>query len=370
MPIDVRVSRAVRQDAVTFTCGQCDLDRDGRPRNAGDLAAQTAQALRHLQDVLAEAGAAPADLAHLHVFYRNDGGVAEPTYRAAVADILGSGVHPAAMFTPIPAFFYPGVEVEIDAVAVSQAGGDVIRATAGGAVVTRAGDLLFAVSEGDDGQADAASRMGAVLDDLAAALDAVEAGMADLGKLTLYLSDSIPVATRPAVEAALAARFPAPGPVRTTVWLPRLGAAIRLEAMGVADPAGRGAERQSLVLDTLLADGPFSHGLCCGDILFIGAMRALDAAGAVTAPGDLAAQTHAAMETLSSVLAAFGCGFEHLVKVNTYYASSGAAEELHTNLAIRSGYYVAPGPASTGIPVPHLALDGALISVDAVAMRG
>ena len=56
-----------------------------------------------------------------------------------------------------------------------------------------------------------------------------------------------------------------------------------------------------------------------------------------------------------------------LVKVNTYYEGGAEPQALHDNLSIRSSYYGEPGPASTGMPLPRLNPEGAMISIDAIA---
>ena len=124
MPIDIRVSRGVVGEGSLFICGQCDLDAEGRPQRPGDLSAQSEVALDHLLDVVRQAGLKARDLAHLHVFYRCDGSVDERGYEAALAEALPAEARPTTVLTPVPDFFYPGVEVEIDAIACTGNDGD------------------------------------------------------------------------------------------------------------------------------------------------------------------------------------------------------------------------------------------------------
>jgi enamine deaminase RidA (YjgF/YER057c/UK114 family) len=113
---------------------------------------------------------------------------------------------------------------------------------------------------------------------------------------------------------------------------------------------------------------PYRHGLKVGDLVFLGGQVSLTPFGAVIDPGDIEAQTHTAMQNIGRVLAEFGMDFEHLVKVNTFYAGSKGQADLLKNASIRAGYYRGPGPTSTGIPFEYLAYRDMLIEIDCIAM--
>lgn len=371
MPIPVRVSRAVRVGGRLFTCGQVDLDSEGRAQNPGDLLAQSARTLDHLYGVLAEGGFGPDDLAQLHVFYRNDGSHDETAYRAALSDLLRGGPAPVMLLTPLPTLFYSGVEVEIDAVALRgprhQAGAPPKALRCGETIVAAAGparDGAGRIAHPDDPAAQAAE----VMEQLAASLTAFGADLDDLCKLTLYLASDDGT-----VMGLVARCFAAPGPVLTCVPLPRLGTAgevLQAEVVALRGVQGERPPRRHLERHPSWSPrqaGPFVPGLRCGDLIFAGAQLALDGAGRVLAPGHLAAQTRSAMGHLRKTLQALGADLADLVKVNTYYVGGAEPEALHENLSIRSSYYGDPGPASTGMPLPRLVPEGAMISIDAIA---
>lgn len=348
MPIDLKVSRAVRCDGLILTCGQVDLDSAGRPQRPGDLWAQSERAVAHLLSVLEAGGAGPRDLAHLHVFYRDDGRVDWPAYRRHLCALLGADTGPLLIPTPVPAFFYPGVEVEIDAVAVL----DQPRRSHFGAtdrdvpLAVRFGDLAFVAS--------AASGAVAAVDCLQAALADLAVQPSDLVKVTVYMA--LAASNRAQAESVLAERLGPQGPAQTMMCLPRLP-----------------GDRQGILIEGIACDQavaervpgarPESPPLAVrrGGLIFLGSHIA---AGS----GDLAGQTHEAMAKLSETLKKCGADLGDLAKVNTYYVGSGTPEELHANLKIRSDYYRAPGPASTGMPVPGLRPEGALISIDGIAI--
>jgi enamine deaminase RidA (YjgF/YER057c/UK114 family) len=74
------------------------------------------------------------------------------------------------------------------------------------------------------------------------------------------------------------------------------------------------------------------------------------------------------MDNVARVLAEFGATLDDVVKVTTFYQGNASAEALHENLLIRSGSYTAPGPATTGIPVPALVYEDMVIEIEVIAM--
>ena len=74
------------------------------------------------------------------------------------------------------------------------------------------------------------------------------------------------------------------------------------------------------------------------------------------------------MEMIRRVLEALGLKLDDTVKVTAYYQGGASADQLHANLAIRSGSFTEPGPTSTGVPLPALAYDGMMIEIEIVAM--
>jgi hypothetical protein len=55
---------------------------------------------------------------------------------------------------------------------------------------------------------------------------------------------------------------------------------------------------------------------------------------------------------------------DDVCKVTTYYRADCGADALHANLPIRSSYFRDPGPTTTGIPLPRLFSDQALIAIE------
>lgn len=385
MQIAVPYPKAVRCGAMAFTCGQCDLDEHGRPLRPGDLRAQTDQTMAYAYQVLSEAGARPDDLVRLQVFYVNDGRVDEDSYRRHAAAIAkAAGTRKAVIvLTPLPHFYYPGMMVEIDAVAMI--GDEPQRAAerpgwieAPFAQAIGAGEMIFVTAEPRDatgavlhgGMLEA--QASAVIDSIEASLAALGADMRDLVKVSFAFEGG--EAEWRTLAAARAGRFLAPGPVVTDLPLRDLdpaGTCIRAEAVAM-----RGRDGSRLPMERIAAEEgwrwplaqPFSQAIRCRDKVFIGAQLPLDRAGRAMAPGDVEAQTKTAMDSLGSLLDRFGLEFRHVVKANTFYVGGPNPDDLHRNMAVRNRYYRKPGPASTGVPVDDLGFPGATVAIEAFAM--
>lgn len=117
MRINIPVSKAVRCGNLVFLCGQCDLDPNANPPHPNDLHTQTQHSLDRVFNVLGQMNAEPADTIHLHVFYCNNGAIDEKKYGIFLSNLLPDGCNPVIVFTPVSHFFYPGLMVEIDAIA-------------------------------------------------------------------------------------------------------------------------------------------------------------------------------------------------------------------------------------------------------------
>ena len=119
VPHPARYSHAVvATGRLAFVAGQVALDSEGRLVGAGDLAAQTAQALRNLETVLGELGAAWSDVARMNWY------LVDVTQIQTIRDVLeeflrpalGERSNPASTLIQAAALFRPDVLVEVDAV--------------------------------------------------------------------------------------------------------------------------------------------------------------------------------------------------------------------------------------------------------------
>ncbi len=113
---------------------------------------------------------------------------------------------------------------------------------------------------------------------------------------------------------------------------------------------------------------PFSHGVRAGQLIFVGGQVAYDKEANLLHSGDIVAQTRIAMDNVQKVLQEFGAGMNDIVKLQTFFVSTGTREEWKRCAEIRFSYFDYPGPASTAIPVPALGIPGLMVEIDAIAV--
>ncbi len=102
-----------------YTAGQVPIDEHGNVVGAGDLAAQTEQALRNVGLALAAAHASYADIVKITTYVVNY----QPEHRAIVgkvrAQFFANGTPPASTLIGVSSLALPEWLVEIEAVAVA-----------------------------------------------------------------------------------------------------------------------------------------------------------------------------------------------------------------------------------------------------------
>jgi enamine deaminase RidA (YjgF/YER057c/UK114 family) len=101
-----------------YVAGQVSIDEHGAVVGAGDLAAQTAQAMRNVGLALAAAGAGYADVVKITTYVVDY----QPEHRAVIgaarAPFFAEGARPASTLLGVSALAVPEWLVEIEAVAV------------------------------------------------------------------------------------------------------------------------------------------------------------------------------------------------------------------------------------------------------------
>jgi hypothetical protein len=75
------------------------------------------------------------------------------------------------------------------------------------------------------------------------------------------------------------------------------------------------------------------------------------------------------MESTRRVLGDFGLGLDDMVKQGSFYRGDARPEVIVANQRLRSSYYTEPAGASTGVPLPALALPDALVAIETIASR-
>jgi 2-iminobutanoate/2-iminopropanoate deaminase len=113
---------------------------------------------------------------------------------------------------------------------------------------------------------------------------------------------------------------------------------------------------------------PLSHytdAVQAGGLLFLSGAIAVDGDGELVGGDDVLAQARQVFANLAAVLAAAGAGFADVVKVTVYLTDVDDRPAVN---GLRKELFGAARPASTLVEVSRLAVPGARIEVDAVAV--
>lgn len=113
---------------------------------------------------------------------------------------------------------------------------------------------------------------------------------------------------------------------------------------------------------------PISHytdAVRAGNLLFVSGIVAVDGEGHLVGGDDVVAQTRQVFENMRSVLEAGGCTFEDVVKVTIFLTDVDDRPKINP---LRQEVFGSTRPASTLVEVPRLAVPGAKVEVEAVAL--
>jgi 2-iminobutanoate/2-iminopropanoate deaminase len=117
--------------------------------------------------------------------------------------------------------------------------------------------------------------------------------------------------------------------------------------------------------DAPKAIGPYSQGVCAGDLVFCAGQGGLDPATGQLVEGGIQAQTRQTLNNLGAVLRAAGSDLSHVVKTTVFLADMadfGAMNQVYAE------FFPADPPARSTVAVRQLPL-GALVEIEAIAVR-
>jgi reactive intermediate/imine deaminase len=108
----------------------------------------------------------------------------------------------------------------------------------------------------------------------------------------------------------------------------------------------------------------FTDAVRAGGFLYVSGILGVDGEGRLVGD-DVVAQTRQVLENMRAVLSAGGCGFEDVVKVTIFLTDIDDRPLINP---LRQEVFGATRPASTLVEVPRLALDGAKVEIECVAV--
>ena len=109
----------------------------------------------------------------------------------------------------------------------------------------------------------------------------------------------------------------------------------------------------------------FTDAVRAGGFLHVSGIVPVDGEGRLVGGDDAVAQTRRVFENMSAVLAAGGCGFEDVVKVTVFLTDIDDRPLINP---VRQAVFGDTRPASTLIEVPRLAVPGAKVEIECVAL--
>ena len=243
----------------------------------------------------------------------------------------------------------------------------------------RVGEMIFVGGQVDIGEGGTVRHPGDLSTQTGAAVEAVETVLEELGatiedvvKIVVFY-----VSTGEVDEAefldGLRRRFRGePAPACMAVPLPALGLPgmmAEIECIAMRGTDGSRLPRRAANPEAHWPS-PFSHGIRCGEMLFVGAQSPLDRAGEVRAPGEVVEQARINIANIARVMAELGGSLDDVCRFNTFYVGYGTAEDWKQAARVRGNAFERPGVCGTGVPVPALFPAGLTIRQEATGMLG
>jgi enamine deaminase RidA (YjgF/YER057c/UK114 family) len=393
-PVELTHYHGVKRGGFIFSGGQADLDLHGDVVNPANLHLQTVNVVRHLEAILIDLNASLNDLIKLVVYFvGNDND--ERLMLDLIAQQLPDTARPVISSICLPALCYPGMRIELEGIAIDPRNREnnnpqFLRSDQLDYLhphyshLVRCNNLIFTgdVSAiNSDGTVhapgDVVAQTHEMMRKLKHALCLADAKPDDVLKLNVfYCGDG--TAEDWAVPAAVRAEhFNEPGPAATGISVTHFAQPGVMTKIAVtANAQSKSSVYKPQPIRYSWPEGhwdwtthlPYKHGNRAGDIIHLGGQVALDANATVLHPDDIVEQTKIALANIDRVLQDLGAGMNDIVKVTTFYHGGASADALHQNLTIRSSAFNAPGPATSGIPVPYLVYEQMMIEIEVIAI--
>src|SRR5216684_7313270 len=112
------------------------------------------------------------------------------------------------------------------------------------------------------------------------------------------------------------------------------------------------------------AIGPYCQAIKAGGFVFLSGQIPLDAATGQLVEGDIEVQTEQVLKNLTAVLAASGCGMEHVVKTTVFLKDMNDFAKMN---AIYAKHFPAPPPARSTVEAARLPRD-VRVEIDLIAL--
>jgi len=110
----------------------------------------------------------------------------------------------------------------------------------------------------------------------------------------------------------------------------------------------------------------FTDAVRAGELLFVSGIVAVDGDGNLVGGDDVVEQTRQVFRNMAKVLAVAGCDFTDVVKVTVFLTDIDDRPRINP---VRQQVFGDTRPASTLVEVSRLAVEGAKVEIECVAVR-
>jgi 2-iminobutanoate/2-iminopropanoate deaminase len=113
------------------------------------------------------------------------------------------------------------------------------------------------------------------------------------------------------------------------------------------------------------AIGPYSQGIKAGGFVFVSGQLGFNPATGAFVPGGVAEQTEQALQNLSAILAAAGCGLEDVTACTVYMKDMNDFASMNE---VYARHFTSNPPSRAAIEVARLPKDG-LVEISCIAVK-
>ena len=113
------------------------------------------------------------------------------------------------------------------------------------------------------------------------------------------------------------------------------------------------------------AIGPYSQGICAGDLVITSGQLPIDPTTGSMAQGDVAAQTRQSLANVQAVLAQAGLTMDNVIKTTVFLKSM---DDFSAMNEVYASFFGKEAPARSAVEVAKLPKD-ALVEIEAIACR-
>ena len=370
-------SRAVRVGDLVLQSGTTAIDRGGNVRGVGDVGRQVEAIMTIAEWSMGKAGGTLGDVVRSRI-YVTDIGVGADAARTLARYFRD--VRPASTLVQVNGLARPEQLVEIEFDAVDGAGSGARRISSGRAIedeyaysrAVRVGNRVFVSGSTAlnargvvEGKGDVYRQTRSTMDTIVAALEQAGATREDLVYTKTYLTDVGGGAayTRAWLEALGDVR-----PTSTLLGIPALihpEMLVEIEAEAII---GASSSRRDIYTEQQ-REKPrgYARAVQVGDWIWVSGCTSMSSAGEPQAPGDWAAQSDHAHETIRWALEQTGATLDDVVRRRIFTVEGAQVNRPHGE---GPAWFAGSYPSSLGCRINGLARPELLVEVEVAAVKG